>query len=87
MISARFETPAYRTVFVDELPAALHGLVDDASPRAQARAAVTYNMIVEGVLAETGYRAYHATLEARGILPGMRELVRLVKRDESRHIA
>jgi ribonucleoside-diphosphate reductase beta chain len=83
----RFETPSYRAIFVDELPAALHGLADDASPRAQARAAVAYNMIVEGVLAETGYRAYHATLEARGILPGMQELVRLVKRDESRHIA
>ena len=83
----RFETPSYRTIFFDELPGALHGLAGDASPRAQARAAVTYNMIVEGVLAETGYRAYQATLEANGILPGMQEAVRLVKRDESRHIA
>lgn len=84
---ARFESPAYRTIFVEELPTALFALRGDASPRAQIRAAVTYNMIVEGVLAETGYLAYDAILERRGILPGMREGVRLLKRDESRHIA
>jgi len=83
----RFESPSYRIIFEDELPTALFALIGDASPRAQVRAAVTYNMIVEGVLAETGYRGYQQVLHSRGILPGMQEAVHLLKRDESRHIA
>ena len=59
----------------------------DNSPFAQARASATYNMIVEGVLAETGYHAYHTILTNRGIMPGMVKLVEQVKRDESRHLA
>lgn len=83
----RFESASYRIVFEDELPTALFALIGDASPRAQVRAAVTYNVIVEGVLAETGYRGYQQVLHSRGILPGMQEAVHLLKRDESRHIA
>lgn len=83
----RFFGPSYRTVFEEALPAALGRLDADPSPEAQAEASVTYNMIVEGVLAETGYRAYHAILERHGIMPGMRGAVGLVKRDESRHLA
>ena len=48
---------------------------------------MTYNMIVEGVLAETGYHAYHTMLERNGILPGMQHAIALLKMDESRHIA
>jgi ribonucleoside-diphosphate reductase beta chain len=59
----------------------------DASPVAQAEASATYNMIVEGVLAETGYHMYHRVLVAQGILPGMQRAVTLLKQDESRHIA
>ncbi|HSM04149.1 MAG TPA: R2-like ligand-binding oxidase [Longimicrobiales bacterium] len=83
----RFETPAYRTVFSDELPTALYALRGDASPRAQIRAVVTYNLVVEGVLAETGYHGYLTALGARGVLPGMQQAVRLLRRDEGRHIA
>jgi ribonucleoside-diphosphate reductase beta chain len=83
----RFFGPQYRHVFEEALPAALTRLDRDASPVAQAEASVTYNMIVEGVLAETGYRAYHAILERHDIMPGMRAAVQLVKRDESRHLA
>jgi ribonucleoside-diphosphate reductase beta chain len=64
----------------------MNALLKDDSPAAQARAAVTYNMIVEGVLAETGYYGIHRSIEERGILPGFVEGMRLVKRDESRHI-
>lgn len=53
---------------------------------AQARASVTYHMIVEGVLAETGYHAYAAALARNEILPGTQEAVGLVNRDESRHL-
>jgi ribonucleoside-diphosphate reductase beta chain len=51
------------------------------------RAAITYNMIVEGVLAETGYHSYFLALERNDLMPGLREGIGLVKRDESRHIA
>jgi ribonucleoside-diphosphate reductase beta chain len=36
----------------------MHRLTHDDSPIAQAEASVTYNMIVEGVLAETGYYGF-----------------------------
>ena len=76
-----------RRLFEEELPGALDRLRHDPSPVAQARASVTYNLIVEGVLAETGYRAYHAMLERNDIMPGMLEVVDRLKTDESRHIA
>lgn len=80
-------TDAYKTLFLDELPASLHRLRNEPSEEALTDACVTYQMIVEGVLAETGYEAYASTLEAQGILPGMQTLVRQVQRDESRHVA
>ncbi len=80
-------SPSYETIFVRELPEALGALRTDRSIEAQARASVTYNMIVEGVLAETGYHGYLTALERHDLLPGVREGIRLVKRDESRHIA
>lgn len=83
----RYLTPSYRKIFCEELPAAMGALATDASPRAQARASVTYNMIVEGVLAETGYQAYFTALERNDLLPGLRRGIAHVKRDESRHIA
>ena len=84
---SRFEGESYRTIFHEELPRAMERLRHDPSPTAQARASVTYNMIVEGVLAETGYHAYLQMLEANDLLPGMRQIVAHLNRDESRHIA
>lgn len=84
---ARFETPSYCTIFHQELPTALARLRDDASPVAQAEASVTYNMIVEGVLAETGYHAYHQMLVDNDLMPGMQKVVAHLKNDESRHMA
>jgi ribonucleoside-diphosphate reductase beta chain len=82
-----YHTENYRTVFYEALPAALQTLREDSSAKAQVVAAVTYNMIVEGVLAETGYHAYFNVLEGQDILPGTRRGVQLLKQDESRHIA
>ena len=82
-----YHTASYRTIFADELPAAMGRLRTDRSPVAQARASVTYNMIVEGVLAETGYHVYHRVLATRGIMPGMQRVATLLKADESRHLA
>ncbi len=80
-------TEPYRQLFFEEQPRALNRLRVDASPEAQAEASATYQMITEGVLAETGYHAYYSVLESNDILPGMQQLVRQIQRDEARHIA
>ncbi len=80
-------TPNYRTLFYEALPQALGNLRHDPSPAAQVRASVTYNMIVEGMLAETGYHAYFTVLQQHNILPGQQKGIALLKQDESRHIA
>lgn len=77
----------YRRVFGDELPSAMARLAHDPSPESQARAAVTYNVVVEGLLAETGYHAFFTMLRSAGKMPGLCRGVELTKRDESRHIA
>lgn len=84
---SRYHTLNYRDLFYHELPAALDALRDDQSAAAQVRASVTYNMIVEGMLAETGYHAYFTVLERRNLMPGTRRGIALLKQDESRHIA
>lgn len=78
---------AYHTIFDDELPERMAALLEDPSPEAQARAVVTYHMVVEGVLAQTGYHAYETVLEERGVMPGFREGLGRIQRDESRHMA
>jgi ribonucleoside-diphosphate reductase beta chain len=84
---SHYTSPNYRSIVYETLPAALNRLVDDPSPTAQIQASVTYNMIVEGVLAETGYHAYATMLERNGIMPGQVRGIKLLKQDESRHIA
>ncbi len=81
------DLPAYRTMFYEELPESLNALVSDPSPAAQVRASVTYNHIIEGMLALTGYYAWHKICVDHGILPGMQELVRRISDDERRHMA
>jgi ribonucleoside-diphosphate reductase beta chain len=83
----RFHVPSYRTIFYDELPTTMERLLTDSSREALARASVTYNMIVEGVLAETGYHSYHESLAANNLMPGLCSALVDIKRDESRHIA
>jgi ribonucleoside-diphosphate reductase beta chain len=82
-----YTSPTYRLVFEEALPQALNRLATDPSPTAQIQASVTYNMIVEGVLAETGYHAYYTMLERNRLMPGQIQGIRLLKQDESRHIA
>lgn len=83
----RFMFPSYQKIFYDLLPNALDALKDDPSPVNQAVASVTYNMIVEGVLAETGYHSFYEVLNNFNIMPGIKEFVGKLKQDESRHIA
>ncbi len=82
-----FHTHFYKILFYQKLPSALQALENDSSPASQLRASGTYNMIVEGTLAETGYEAYYRMLAENNILPGMQEGIIKLKQDESRHIA
>jgi ribonucleoside-diphosphate reductase beta chain len=81
------DVPTYRTIFYEELPDCLSALSVDPSPAAQVRTSVTYNHIVEGMLVLTGYFGWHKICVDRGILPGMRELVRRIGEDMRRHMA
>jgi ribonucleoside-diphosphate reductase beta chain len=83
----RFHTPAYRQIFYEELPTAMNRLLTDTSVEAQVRASTTYNMFVEGVMAETGYYSFSRILTENNLMPGMQQFVTYLKRDESRHIA
>ena len=84
---SRYHGDNYRQLFYESLPDALNALRSDPSPVSQIRASVTYNMVVEGVLAETGYQAFFTMLERNDLLPGLRKGIGLLKQDESRHIA
>jgi ribonucleoside-diphosphate reductase beta chain len=84
---SHYHTENYRIVFYEALPLALQRLIADKSPAAQIQAAVTYNLIVEGVLAETGYHAYLTALQRNNLMPGQCRAITLLKQDESRHIA
>ncbi|MEU3141194.1 R2-like ligand-binding oxidase [Nocardiopsis alba] len=79
--------PGYRALFYEELPASMEALLDDPSPRNQVRASVTYNHVIEGSLALTGYYAWNHVCTVRDILPGMRRIIRLIGDDERRHMA
>lgn len=80
-------SPSFKIILYQALPNALQALRTDPSPEAQARAACIYNMIVEGMLAETGYHGYFTIIDRFNILPGVREGIGRVRLDESRHIA
>ena len=82
----RAPEPSVR-LFDVELPTAMNALLEDQSPVAIARASVTYNMVIEGVLAETGYHSYHRSLAVNNLMPGLCQGLVNIKRDESRHIA
>ena len=77
----------YVQVFTKELPASLYALEQDASPRNQIRASVTYNHVIEGALALTGYYAWQKVCTSRGILPGMQKVIKHIGDDERRHMA
>ena len=79
-------TPAYRAHFAEAQPAAMDRLRTDHSVEALVGALVTYQMGTEGVLAETGYHGYYTVLGDHDIMPGMRQVVQNIQRDESRHV-
>ena len=78
-------TVSNRRIFQDELPQAMAAL--DGSPETLTRALVTYCLIVEGLMAETGHAVFAHLLTQDGTMPGLRRGLALVRRDESRHVA
>lgn len=81
------ENPGYRVLFYEKLPATLRALDSDPSPANQVRAAVTYNHVIEGSLALTGYYSWNRICTEHRIFPGMRELIKRIGDDERRHMA
>jgi len=79
--------PSYQLILNQILPQTLQALVTDPSPVNQVKASTTYNMIVEGVLAETGYYGLYKVVDSHQIFPGLKTFVGKLKQDESRHIA
>ena len=78
--------PNWQHMFLTELPSAMNALLSDDSPQALATALTTYNIVVEGVLAETGYHYYRQVAEMQGIFSGLLLGIHLIARDESRHL-
>ena len=73
--------------FSVRLPRAMQALIDDDGPEALLRAVLLYHFYVEGVAAESGYSLYYALFERSNRFPGLERGIRLIQRDEERHIA
>lgn len=80
-------TPSYRILFLEKLPTALRACLHDTSPLTLARASVVYHMIIEGVMAETGYYLFTQAMAQRALFPGLLAGVQKVQQDEARHLA
>jgi len=79
--------PWYQKIFYEELPSVMWKLRVDPSPENLAVAVTTYNLYVEGVAAESGYKTFKHIFNSLNIMPGLSKTVNLIATDESRHIA
>jgi len=86
--------PAWFNDAYDELFArnerAMARLLDDDTPENRVRAYCHYHLVVEGVLAQTGYygltRVYGDEFEDSPTLPGLVEGIDMIRGDEGRHV-
>jgi ribonucleoside-diphosphate reductase beta chain len=83
----RYQSPSFRRLFSEKLPAAMQALLANPAPAVQAEAMVHYTLVGEGVLGEAGYHVFSTALEGRGLMPGFREGLRYAQGDEDRHMA
>ena len=74
-------------LFSDRLPRTMRALLKDDSPEALLRAVMLYHFYVEGVSAESGYTVFHTIFEGSGRFEGLEQGIRLIQRDEARHIS
>lgn len=84
---SRFDVPTFRLLVEDELHDVMTRLFVDGSPVAQVRASVTYNIVIEGVMADAGYYLFRRILTSTAPMPGLSRAMALLHRDESRHVA
>lgn len=83
----QYYTPSYMGYFGETFTGRMNILYDNPSPENLLRASATYNMAIEGILAETGYFMWYRLMDTANILPGTRQGIRNLQLDESRHIA
>lgn len=83
----RYQTPSFRRLFAEQLPAAMRRLLVDPTPIAQAEALVAYSLVGEGVLGDTGYHWFDTALSGRDLMPGFRAGLARSQADEARHMA
>lgn len=81
-----FHTDSYKRIFYEALPESMNRLLTDDSPEAVIRAATVYNMVVEGILAESGYNAFREIFKKAGYFPGLLQGIDYLNMDEGRHI-
>jgi len=62
-------------------------LARDPSVPKLAEGVALYHVLIEGALAQSGQRFIEDSLEKSGLLPGLLEGIKMVSRDEERHIA
>jgi ribonucleoside-diphosphate reductase beta chain len=77
----------YSEVLEDKLEAAMMRLYADRSVQAQVRASVTYTIVVEGIMADTGCFLLKRMLTGPDRMPGLLTGLHHLQRDEARHIA
>ena len=74
-------------IFGGELQRVMSRLDNDRSPEAFLDAGITYNQFIEGVAALAGYKGWSKFFQMNDVLPGLQEGLKLIQRDERRHIA
>lgn len=81
-----FHSDSYKRIFYEALPESMNRLMTDDSPEAVIRAATVYNMVVEGMLAETGYHSFRQIFQKAKLLPGILQGIDYLNQDEGRHL-
>ena len=74
-------------LFGARLPEVMRSLSTDSSQENQLRAVMMYHFYIEGIGAEASYPLYFTIFEKTGKFPALAEGIRLIRRDEARHIA
>jgi ribonucleoside-diphosphate reductase beta chain len=69
---------------------AMHRLLTDDTPENRAKAYCHYHLVIEGILAQTGYygltKVWGPGVELVPELPGLVEGITLIRQDEGRHV-
>ena len=69
---------------------AMHRLLADDTPENRAKAYCHYHLVIEGILAQTGYygltKVWGPQVEEYPELPGLVEGINLIRQDEGRHV-